>query len=81
MLWVLIRSASSRRGASNEYPQYMFSTRNKKNIDTFGWKKAPYQELCSCAVWSESGVTTWQNFASLAIQNVHSEDSDQTVQM
>ena len=34
------------RGASNEYPQCMFSSRNKKNIDTFWLKKAPYQELC-----------------------------------
>ena len=33
-------------GASNEYPQYMFSSRNKKNIDTFWLKKAPYEELC-----------------------------------
>ena len=24
----------------------MFSSRNKKNIDTFWWKKVPYQELC-----------------------------------
>ena len=33
-------------GASNEYPQHMFSLRNKKNIPTF-WlkKKVPYQEL------------------------------------
>ena len=31
MLWVLIRSAS-RWGASNEYPQYMFSLRNKKTV-------------------------------------------------
>ena len=31
MLWVLIRSASS-----NDYPQHMFSWRNKKNINTFG---------------------------------------------
>ena len=35
MLWVLIRG----RGASNEYPQSMFSWRNKKNINTFGLKK------------------------------------------
>ena len=34
-----------RRGASNEYPQHMFSWRNKKNINTFGLKKASYQEL------------------------------------
>ena len=35
MLWVLIRSASS------EYPQHMFSWRNKTNtcINTFGLKK------------------------------------------
>ena len=33
------------RGTSNEYPQHMFSSRNKKNIDTFWLKKAPYQEL------------------------------------
>ena len=30
-----------RQGASNEYPQHMFSWRNKKNINTFGLKKAP----------------------------------------
>ena len=35
-----------RWGASNEYPQYMFLSRIKKNIDTFLLKKAPYQELC-----------------------------------
>ena len=27
-------------------PQHMFSSRNKKKMDTFGWKKAPYEELC-----------------------------------
>ena len=37
MLWVLIR---------NEYTQHMFLLRNKKNIDMFWLKKAPYQELC-----------------------------------
>ena len=34
-----------RRGASNEYPQRMFSLRNKKNIDIFWLKKVPYPEL------------------------------------
>ena len=29
-----------RRGASNEYPQHMFLSRNKKNIDTFWLKKS-----------------------------------------
>ena len=33
------------RGASYEYPQHMFSWRNKKNINTFQLKKAPYLEL------------------------------------
>ena len=33
------------------------------------------------AVWSESSLSAWSNFASLAIQNAPSEDSDQTAQM
>ena len=37
MLWVLIRSA-------NEYPQHMFSQRNKNTISTFGIKQ--------CLIWS-----------------------------
>ena len=41
MLWVEV----PRRVASNEYPQHMFLSRNKKNIDTFWLKKVPYQEL------------------------------------
>ena len=32
MLWVLIRRAR-RRGASHEYPQHMFSWRNKKTVN------------------------------------------------
>ena len=44
MLWVLIRSA--RRGASNEYPQHMFSWRNKKDISIFRMKKVPDLLLC-----------------------------------
>ena len=41
MLWVLIRSALAMhcQGTSNEYSQYTFSSRNKKNIDTFWLKK------------------------------------------
>ena len=45
MFWVLIRSASARWGAYYEYPQHMLSWRNKKNINSFGLKKASYQEL------------------------------------
>ena len=33
------------------------------------------------AVWSESSLSTLKNFASLAIQIAHSEDSDQTARM
>ena len=43
MLWVLIRGYSleaPHRGTSNEYPQHMFSSRNKKNIHTFWLKKS-----------------------------------------
>ena len=35
-----------RRGASNEYPQHMFSLRNTKDIGIFQMKKAPYLLLC-----------------------------------
>ena len=31
------------------------------------------------AVWLESPLSTWRNSASMAIQNVHSQDSNQTV--
>ena len=30
------------QGASNEYPQHMFSLRNKKDISSFWMKKMPY---------------------------------------
>ena len=33
------------------------------------------------AVWSESSLSAWRYFASLAIQKAPSEDSDQTAQM
>ena len=35
-----------RRGASNEYPQHTFSSRNKQNISAVWLKKVPYLELC-----------------------------------
>ena len=34
-----------RRGASNEYPQYIFSCRNNKNINIFCLKK-------KCPIWN-----------------------------
>ena len=36
----------TRRGASNEYPQYMFLLRNKKDISIFRMEKVPYLLLC-----------------------------------
>ena len=39
-----------RRGTSNEYPQHMFSSRNKTDISIFRMKKAPYLLLCKNGV-------------------------------
>ena len=39
-------SEAPHRGASNEYPKNMFSWRNKKDINIFLMKKAPYLLLC-----------------------------------
>ena len=39
-------SEAPRWGASNEYPQRMFSWRNKKDISIFRMKNAPYLLLC-----------------------------------
>ena len=44
MLWYSLEAP--RRGASNEYPQHMFSWRNKKDISIFLDEKAPYLLLC-----------------------------------
>ena len=43
--------------------------------------EATYRLTSARAVWLESSLTVWRNFASLAIKNVPSEDSDQTAQM
>ena len=43
MLWYSLEAPH--RGASNEYPQHKFLSRNNKNIDIFWRKKAPYHEL------------------------------------
>ena len=45
MLWYSLEA--SRRGASNEYPQHVFSWSNKKDISIFLMKKAPYVLLCA----------------------------------
>ena len=43
MLWYSLEAP--RQGASNEYPQLMFSWRNKKNISCFRVKREPYPKL------------------------------------
>ena len=48
MLWYSLEVPH--RGASNEYPQRIFLWRIKKNINTFGLKKASYQELWPGAI-------------------------------
>ena len=40
MLWYSLEAP--RQDASNEYPQHMFSWRNKKDISIFWMKKVPY---------------------------------------
>ena len=42
-------------GASNEYPQHMFSWRNKKNINTFGLKK---KHLIKSQLWFWNRINT-----------------------
>ena len=52
MLWVSLEAHWE--GASNEYPQHMFMSRNKKNICNFRLKKkSPYPELCLHSECSE----------------------------
>ena len=52
MLWYSLEAPHW--GTSNEYQQHTFSWRNKKNINTFGFKKASFQKLCALWIfWSE----------------------------
>ena len=41
-------------GASNEYPQHLFSWRNKKNSNNFGWKKTALPEAMAYVLRSFS---------------------------
>ena len=61
----------------------IWNLENQMRIRTF-WHVRPTQtqiRLRIRAVWSESSLSAWRNFASLAIQNAPSEDSDQTAWM
>ena len=46
----------------------MFLSSNKKNIDIFWWKKAPYQELCW---WQEQNPERVQMARSNALLNLN----------
>ena len=48
-------SSEAPRGTSNEYPQHMFSSRNKKDISIFRMKNMPYLLLCWPPACSEVG--------------------------
>ena len=51
MLWYSLEAPQW--GASNEYPQHIFSRRNKQNINSFDWKKMSYLKVCiQPALWS-----------------------------
>ena len=56
------------RGASNEYPQHMFSLRNKNDISIFRMKKAPYQLLRGNSHTVYQGDTFAVNKAGILIQ-------------
>ena len=49
-----------RWGASNKYPQHMFSWKNKKNINIFPEKKVPYLELCLLMETSGTFHVNWK---------------------
>ena len=55
-------------------------TRQNRRKHTFE-QVSPNEDKSCCAVWSESWMSAWRNFSSLAIQNMPCEDSDQTKQM
>ena len=47
---------ASCQGASNEYPQHMFSWRNKKNIKTSLFKEAHYFHYVSLSVMQDMQI-------------------------
>ena len=50
----------SKRGASNEYPQHMFSLSNKKNIDIFWLKKSPLSRAMVYLLLSKEDFKNFQ---------------------
>ena len=59
MLWYSLEAPHL--GTFNEYPQHMFSWRNKKNINiiTFGLKKASYQEALSASTGAGHSLSAY----------------------
>ena len=56
MLWYSLEAPW--RGASNEYPQHMFSSRKKKNIGTFWWKKSALSRAMVAIIINYAKVIT-----------------------
>ena len=52
------------RGASNEYPQHMFSWRNKKKYQHFLVEKAPYLKLSMNIALNKRGILINISFIS-----------------
>ena len=62
----------------------VFEYGRRQWASTIFWHVRPTSTQISLrmrAVWSESSLSAWRNFASLAIQNASSDDSDQTARM
>ena len=75
-----------RWGGSNEYPQFMFLSRNKKNNvylckPQFYYIKVGFKGVKNYIgkfSWWESSLSAWRKFVPLATQITPGEDSDQT---
>ena len=83
--WIILRECA---GWSEFFSDFRPFTMVRP-ISASAWENVPSDvrptktqiSLRVCAVWSESSLSAWRNFASLAIQNAPSEESDQTARM
>ena len=73
MLWYSLEAPH--RGASNEYPQHMFSWRNKKDISIFRMKKAPSVAMtivpghfCVAGYKKEQNLAAGNNLSTIKIR-------------
>ena len=66
------------RGASNEYPQHMFSLKNKKNIDTFWLKTNNNKKKMHACLGNTVNVQNFVYQLSDKMAYANSTDLDQT---